>query len=57
VFEPFFTTKDVGSGSGLGLAISSGIAEEHGGRLTLAPADGGGVRAELRLPLADEDEG
>jgi signal transduction histidine kinase len=52
VFEPFFTTKDVGAGSGLGLAISAGIAEEHGGSLTLAPAAERGVRAELRLPLA-----
>ena len=52
VFEPFFTTKDVGEGSGLGLAISAGIAEEHGGKLTLSPAGGGGVRAQLDLPLA-----
>ena len=52
VFEPFFTTKDVGEGTGLGLAISAGIAEEHGGVLTLAPAPGGGVRAQLDLPLA-----
>ncbi len=57
VFEPFFTTKDVGSGSGLGLAISAGIAEEHGGTLTLAPAAQSGVRAELRLPLANHREG
>ncbi|HEU4559104.1 MAG TPA: HAMP domain-containing sensor histidine kinase [Longimicrobium sp.] len=55
VFEPFFTTKDVGSGSGLGLAISAGIAEEHGGTLTLVPAAGCGVRAELRLPLANDN--
>ncbi len=52
VFEPFFTTKDVGEGTGLGLAISAGIAEEHGGVLTLAPAAGGGVRAHLDLPTA-----
>ena len=52
VFEPFFTTKDVGEGSGLGLAISAGIAEEHGGRLVLTAAEGGGVRAQLDIPLA-----
>jgi signal transduction histidine kinase len=56
VFEPFFTTKDVGAGTGLGLAISAGIVEEHGGRLTLVPAEGGGVRAELRLSLANDDD-
>jgi signal transduction histidine kinase len=55
VFEPFFTTKDVGDGSGLGLAISAGIAEEHGGKLTLAPAEGGGVRAQLEIPLATRE--
>lgn len=52
VFEPFYTTKDVGEGSGLGLAIGAGIAEEHGGSLTLEPAGAGGVRARLDLPLA-----
>jgi signal transduction histidine kinase len=57
VFEPFFTTKDVGQGSGLGLAISAGIAEEHGGTLTLAPAPGGGVRAQLVLPLSPDGSG
>jgi signal transduction histidine kinase len=56
VFEPFFTTKDVGEGTGLGLAISAGIAEEHGGVLTLRPAAGGGVRAQLELPLAPHRE-
>jgi signal transduction histidine kinase len=57
VFEPFFTTKDVGSGTGLGLAIGAGIAEEHGGSLTLAPGGHGGVRAVLELPLAPADAG
>ncbi|HEX6913363.1 MAG TPA: HAMP domain-containing sensor histidine kinase, partial [Longimicrobium sp.] len=57
VFEPFFTTKDVGEGTGLGLAISAGIAEEHGGTLTLAPGARGGVRAVLELPLAPEEAG
>jgi signal transduction histidine kinase len=52
VFEPFFTTKDVGQGSGLGLAICAGIAEEHGGTLTLGPREGGGARAVLDLPRA-----
>jgi signal transduction histidine kinase len=52
IFEPFFTTKDVGEGTGLGLAVSLGIVEEHGGRLHLAPRAGGGVVAEITLPLA-----
>ena len=52
VFEPFFTTKDVGEGSGLGLAIGAGIAAEHGGRLAVENAPGGGVRAVLELPAA-----
>jgi signal transduction histidine kinase len=56
VFEPFFTTKDVGEGTGLGLAISAGIAEEHGGVLTLTPASSGGLRAQLDLPVADDAE-
>lgn len=35
LMDPFFTTKEVGKGTGLGLSISKGIAEEHGGSLTL----------------------
>ena len=35
VFEPFFTTKDVGQGTGLGLSIALGIANAHGGGLSL----------------------
>ncbi|HEX7243256.1 MAG TPA: ATP-binding protein, partial [Longimicrobiaceae bacterium] len=57
VFEPFFTTKDVGEGSGLGLAIGAGIAEEHGGTLTLAPSASGGVLARFELPVAGNGRG
>ena len=35
-------------GAGLGLAMARAVAERHGGRLTLAPGDGGqGLRASL----------
>jgi PAS domain S-box-containing protein len=48
IFEPFFSTKDVGEGTGLGLALSLGIAEAHGGTLTLVHAPPG---ACFRLTL------
>ena len=52
VFDPFFTTKPMGAGSGIGLGLSRGIVEAHGGTMTLAPADGGGARFLIRLPLS-----
>lgn len=48
IFEPFFSTKEVGQGTGLGLSIALGIAEAHGGSLSLAPAASG---ACFRLSL------
>jgi PAS domain S-box-containing protein len=53
VFEPFFSTKEVGEGTGLGLSIAMGIAEAHGGSLTLLPTDTG---ACFRLTLPGTTE-
>jgi signal transduction histidine kinase len=39
-------------GTGLGLSIVRAVADAHGGRLTLSPRAGGGLDAEVRLPLA-----
>ena len=48
IFEPFFTTKPQGEGTGVGLSFSMGLAEAHGGRLTLQPS---AVGATFRLTL------
>jgi signal transduction histidine kinase len=56
VFEPFFSTKEVGEGTGLGLSIAMGIAEAHGGTLTLVPTSNGAC-FRLALPSIDPTEG
>ena len=55
VFEPFFTTKVVGMGTGLGLSVSYGIAEEHGGRLSVQSRPGETIFT-LELPVTDVTE-
>ena len=50
IFEPFYTTKrDVG-GTGLGLSVSLGIAQSHGGTLTVDSPPGEGTHFLLCLP-------
>jgi PAS domain S-box-containing protein len=55
IFEPFFTTKRLTGGTGLGLSVSLGIAEGHGGRLTVASEEGSGAAFTLCLPIADTE--
>ena len=54
IFDPFFTTKREGEGTGLGLSVSLGIAERHGGRITVASAVGTGTTFSLYLPIERE---
>jgi two-component system sensor histidine kinase HydH len=52
VFDPFFTTKS--KGSGVGLAIARRFAQAAGGALKIENREGGGVRAALEIPGAEE---
>jgi signal transduction histidine kinase len=51
VFDPFFTTKR--AGAGLGLAVCYGIVTAHGGRITVASADGRGTTVRVGLPAVE----
>lgn len=55
VFEPGWRgaggrTPGAGVGAGLGLAVARGVAQAHGGDVTLVPVHGPGCRFALRLP-------
>ncbi|MDR2588759.1 MAG: HAMP domain-containing histidine kinase [Spirochaetales bacterium] len=54
LFDPFFTTKN--TGSGVGLSLARRFTEAAGGRLVLEDREGGGVRAEISFPRAEEEE-
>ena len=59
VFERFVRLDEgrdrAGGGTGLGLAIAREVARAHGGDVTLADSPLGGLRAEVRLPAAQND--
>lgn len=56
LFERFFrvdaSRRRSTGGNGLGLAISRGIVEAHGGTIVAGHSPLGGLRIEVRLPLA-----
>ena len=56
LFEPFYRLDDargrLTGGVGLGLAITERAVRFHGGRVTAFNRAGGGLRVEIRLPLA-----
>jgi signal transduction histidine kinase len=49
IFSAFFTTKP--RSLGMGLTKAERILAKHGGRLKVEPADGGGTRVRLWIPL------
>jgi signal transduction histidine kinase len=55
IFEPFFRSNPTQSnvdGHGLGLAIAKRVVETHGGTITAANREGGGLRVTMTLPRA-----
>jgi two-component system NtrC family sensor kinase len=52
IFDPFFTTKAAGVGTGLGLSIACGIAQDHGGTVTVDSQPGCGAAFTVELPVS-----
>lgn len=50
LFEPFYTTKPVGKGTGLGLSVVQGIAQAHGGTVSVVSQEGQGAAFTVTLP-------
>ena len=52
VFEPYRQAHADRGGTGLGLAIVRGVAQAHGGRVTVESQEGKGSRFTVLLPRA-----
>ena len=56
IFNPFYRTEDArdreSGGSGLGLAITSRAVRLHGGSVSAANAEDGGLEVTIKLPIA-----
>ncbi|MEY4747874.1 MAG: hypothetical protein RIQ60_88 [Pseudomonadota bacterium] len=52
VFDRFRRLRDDGSGIGLGLAIVRRVADAHGATIELGDSHLGGLRVEVRFPIA-----
>ena len=53
IFQPFDRTDTPvppGSGTGIGLAVVHGLVRQHGGRIEIRDADGGGASLVVTLP-------
>jgi signal transduction histidine kinase len=54
VFSRFWRSGP-GAGSGLGMYIVRGIVEEHGGRIEITDAEGGGAQIRVWFPINEPD--
>ena len=50
IFEPYRQAHSDRGGTGLGLAIVRGVAQAHGGRVTVESQEGKGSRFTVLLP-------
>ena len=57
IFEPFYCGRQAGRGVGMGLSKCWRIVEQHGGRIEVGGAQGGGAVFAIRLPMVSSISG